>query len=126
MKQPVTKKALIGAETKMKGLQEVGTKKGSIDKLTPKKSKVLNQNTLIANTYDDTHYTIELPQTVQGLIKLKMYEMELKQTELAILLNITDKTLSEIMHSKRKISVQFLKALHQVLRIDGNLLLKIA
>ena len=67
-----------------------------------------------------------MPQTVQGLIELKMYEKKLKQKELAKLLNTTDTKLSEIMHSKRKPSLNFLKAMHEVLGIDGNLLLKIA
>ncbi|HEX7691829.1 MAG TPA: helix-turn-helix transcriptional regulator [Sediminibacterium sp.] len=62
----------------------------------------------------------------QGLIELKMYEKKLKQKELAKLLNTTDTKLSEIMHNKRKPSLSFLKAMHEVLGIDGNLLLKIA
>ena len=55
-----------------------------------------------------------------------MYERKLKQKELAKLLNTTDTKLSEIMHRKRKPSLSFLKAMHEVLGIDGNLLLKIA
>jgi hypothetical protein len=62
----------------------------------------------------------------QGLIELKMYEKKLKQKELAKLLNTTDTKLSEIMHNKRKPSLSFLKAMHEVWGIDGNLLLKIA
>ena len=34
--------------------------------------------------------------------------------------------LSEIIHKKRKPSVSFLKALHKVLGIDGNILLELA
>lgn len=126
MKQVITKKAFIEAETKMNDLLELVTKKGGFDNLTPKESKALEQYTQIVKAYEDAHYTIELPQTVQGLIELKMYEMKLKQKELAVMLNTTDTKLSEIMHNKRKPSLSFLKALHQVLGIDGNLLLKIA
>lgn len=126
MKQVITKKAFIEAETKMNDLLEMVTKKGGFEKLTPKESKALEQYTQIVKAYEDVHYTIEMPQTVQGLIELKMYEMKLKQKELAVMLNTTDTKLSEIMHNKRKPSLSFLKALHQVLGIDGNLLLKIA
>ena len=58
--------------------------------------------------------------------ELKLYENKLKQKDLARLLHTTDTKLSEIMHNKRKPSVSFLKAMHEVLGIDGNLLLKIA
>jgi HTH-type transcriptional regulator/antitoxin HigA len=65
-----------------------------------------------------------MPQTVQGLIELKMYEKNLKQKEMAKLLETTDTKLSEIMHYKRKPNLVFLKAIHQKLGIDGNLLLR--
>ncbi len=126
MKEIITKAEFVAAETKMNDLLEIATKKGGFDSLTPKESKALDQYTQIVKAYEDIHYTIELPQTVQGLIELKMYEMKLKQKELAVMLNTTDTKLSEIMHNKRKPSLSFLKALHQVLGIDGNLLLKIA
>jgi HTH-type transcriptional regulator/antitoxin HigA len=55
-----------------------------------------------------------------------MYENKLKQKDLAKMLNTTDTKLSEIMHNKRKPNITFLKAMHDILGIDGNLLLKIA
>ena len=61
-----------------------------------------------------------------NLLARHVYEKKLKQKELAKLLNTTDTKLSEIMHSKRKPSLSYLKAMHEVLGIDGNLLLKIA
>ena len=109
-----------------KHVLDVVTKKGGFDNLTPKETKALDQCTQIVKAYEDVHYTIKLPQTVQGLIELKMYERKLKQKELAAMLNTTDTKLSEIMHYKRKPSLSFLKALHQELGIDGTLLLKIA
>jgi HTH-type transcriptional regulator/antitoxin HigA len=126
MKKVITKAEFEAADIKMNGLLEVATQKGGFENLTQKESKALDQYTQIVKAYEDVHYTIELPQTVQGLIELKMYERKLKQKELAAMLNTTDTKLSEIMHYKRKPSLSFLKALHQVLGIDGNLLLKIA
>ena len=76
--------------------------------------------------YEDMNFAIPLPQTVQGLIELKMYEKKLKQKEIAKMLNITDTKLSEILHHKRKPGLSLLKAMNEVLGIDGNLLLKIA
>ena len=54
-----------------------------------------------------------------------MYENKLKQKHLAKMLHITETKLSEIMNKKRKLNVAFLKEVHRVLKVDGNLLLKI-
>ena len=110
----------------MNDLLAVVTKKGGFDYLTKKESAELLKYTQIVNTYEDMHFKIALPQTVQGLIELQMFEKKLKQKDIAKMLNTTDTKLSEIMHNKRKPSISFLKAMNQILGIDGNLLLKIA
>lgn len=126
MEKEITKKEFAIAEKKVNDLLAIATKKGGFKNLTKKESGELNKYTKIVKTYEDMHYTIPLPQTVQGLIELKMFENKLKQKDLAKMLNTTDTKLSEIMHFKRKPSISFLKAMHQILGIDGNLLLKIA
>jgi HTH-type transcriptional regulator/antitoxin HigA len=126
MKKEITKKEFQLAEKRVYELLSLVTKKGGFDNLSKKESTELNKYTQIVKTYEDIHYKIGLPQTVQGLIELKMFENKLKQKELAKMLNVTDTKLSEIMHSKRKPSLSFLKAMHEILGIDGNLLLKIA
>jgi|SRR5665647_790334 len=126
MRTSITKTDFDKAAIKMNELLAVATKKGGFENLTPKESVALDKYTQIVKAYEDVNYTIPLPQTVQGLIELKMYEKKLKQKELAKMLNITDTKLSEIMHNKRKPSLSFLKAMNEVLGIDGNLLLKIA
>jgi HTH-type transcriptional regulator/antitoxin HigA len=71
-------------------------------------------------------YTIPAPKTLQGLIEFKMYERKLKQKELAQLLDIAESKLSQILTGKRKPDVSFLKAAHEQLEIDGNVLLEYA
>jgi HTH-type transcriptional regulator/antitoxin HigA len=112
------------AESKMNELLALATKKGGFAMLNKKESADLEKYTKIVNAYETVHYTIPLPETLQGLIELKMYENKLKQKELAQKLNITDTKLSEIMHHKRKPDLSFLKSLHEVFNIDGNLLLR--
>lgn len=63
---------------------------------------------------------------MEGLIELKMYERKLKQKELAKLLGIGEPKLSQILSKKRKPDVAFLKAAHERLGIDGNVLLQYA
>lgn len=126
MKTTITKKEFKIAEDKMFELLSTATQKGSFDKLSSKEKAALDKYTNIVKEFEDATYTIPLPQTVQNLIELKMYERNLKQKELAKLLHTTDTKLSEIMNNKRKPNVTFLKAMNEVLGIDGNLLLKIA
>ena len=126
MKKQITKKEFELAEEQMNALLAIATKKGGFEKLTKKESTELDKYTQLVKLYEDTHYTIALPQSVKGLIELKMYENKLKQKDIAKLLNTSDTKLSEIMHNKRKPSISFLKAMHQILGIDWNLLLKIA
>jgi len=65
-----------------------------------------------------------MPQTIEGLIGLKMYERNLKQKDIAKLLHTSDTKLSAVMHRKRKPNIDLLNAMHEKLGIDGNLLLK--
>lgn len=125
MKKEITKKEFEAAEKKMNDLLAIVNKKGGFDYLTKKESTDLDTYTQIVKEYESKHYSIPLPKTVQGIIELKMFEKKLKQKELAKMLNTTDTKLSEIMHNKRKPSISFLKAMHQILGIDGNLLLEI-
>ena len=113
------------AQSRMNLLLELVTKKGGFEKLTKKEADELARLTEVVQDFEILHYKIEMPQTVKGLIELKMFEKKLKQKELAKLLNVTDTKLSEIMHNKRKPSVSFLKAMNQLLDIDGNLLLRV-
>lgn len=126
MKNIITKAAFEQAEKEMDTLLGMATKKGGFDKLTAKEQKQLDSVTAIVKAYEDAHFSMPMPETLQGLLELKMYENKLKQKDLAKLLHTSDTQLSEIMHQKRKPTLSFLKMLHQVLGIDGNLLLKLA
>jgi HTH-type transcriptional regulator/antitoxin HigA len=120
-----TKKQFELAESKMNELLAIATNKGGFDNLTKKELSELNKYTQIVNAYEGVRYKIPMPQTLQGLLELTMYEKKLKQKELAKMLNTTDTKLSEIMHNKRKPNIDFLKSMHQVFNIDANLLFKV-
>jgi HTH-type transcriptional regulator/antitoxin HigA len=99
-------------------------KKGE-SKLTKKEAEQLRMLALSAQLYEKSIYKIPIPKTLEGLIELKMYERKLKQKELAILLGVGEPKLSQIMSRKRKPDVDFLKAAHKHLGIDGNVLLEL-
>jgi HTH-type transcriptional regulator / antitoxin HigA len=65
-----------------------------------------------------------MPTTLIGMIELKMYEMRLKQRDLADLLGVESSRVSEYLNGKRKINIEIAKKIHEKLGIDGNFILK--
>lgn len=121
-------KAKINNEREYKtAMKKIDTmmKKGE-HKLNDEESNKLRILALAAQAYEKSIYTIPAPKTLEGLIELKMYERKLKQKELATLLGVGEPKLSQIMTKKRKPDVAFLKAAHEQLGIDGNILLEYA
>lgn len=114
-------KAYQAAMEKIDALMKIGEAK-----LKPAQAAELRLLALAAQAYEKSMYTIPAPKTLQGLIEFKMYERKLKQKELAQLLDIAESKLSQILTGKRKPDVSFLKAAHEQLEIDGNVLLEYA
>jgi HTH-type transcriptional regulator / antitoxin HigA len=100
-------------------------KKGEIN-LTDKEAERIRTMAIAAQAYEKSIYTVPAPKTLEGLIELKMYERRLKQKDLAQLLGIGEAKLSQILNGKREPDVAFLKAIHEKLDIDGNVLLAYA
>lgn len=114
-------RAYQAAMEKIDALMKIGEAK-----LKPAQATELRLLALAAQAYEKSMYTIPAPKTLQGLIEFKMYERKLKQKELAQLLDIAESKLSQILTGKRKPDVSFLKAAHEQLEIDGNVLLEYA
>lgn len=70
-------------------------------------------------------YIIQRPATLTSLIEMKMYEMKLKQKDLAKKLNVSDVKLSLILSGKQKPDVNFLKAVYRELHVDADCLLSV-
>lgn len=83
----------------------------------------LREMALAAQAYEKSIYTIPPPQTIEGMIELKMYEKKLKQKDLAKLMGLSEPKLSQILSGKREPDVPFLKAAHEKLGIDASFLL---
>ncbi len=91
--------------------------------LTKEEIEKLRSMTLAAQAYEKSIYTIPAPSTLEGMIELRMYEMKLKQKELAKLMDVAEPKLSQILNGKREPDVKFLKAAYQKLNIDPAFLL---
>ncbi len=80
---------------------------------------------LLAQAFEQKKYVIEPPRTFAGIIEMKMYELKLKQTDLARKLHVSDTKLSLIMNGKQRPDIDFLKSVHHEINIDANLLLEV-
>lgn len=74
--------------------------------------------------YEAAHVAFPKPTTLSSMIELKMYEMKLKQKDLAQLLGIESSRVSEILNGKRRVTLDIAKRLHEKLGIDGNFILE--
>jgi HTH-type transcriptional regulator / antitoxin HigA len=75
-------------------------------------------------SYEKENVSFPMPITLNGMIELKMYEMRLKQRDLADLLGVESSRVSEYLNGKRKINIEIAKKIHEKLGIDGNFILK--
>jgi HTH-type transcriptional regulator / antitoxin HigA len=75
-------------------------------------------------SYERENVSFPMPTTLIGMIELKMYEMRLKQRDLADLLGVESSRVSEYLNGKRKINIEIAKKIHEKLGIDGNFILK--
>jgi HTH-type transcriptional regulator/antitoxin HigA len=92
----------------------------------PEKEVRFMELALAIEAYEDSIplMPIPMPKNVVEMIELKMYQMKLKQKDVANLLEITPTRLSEVLHGKRKINMDLAKRLHEKLKIDAEFILK--
>lgn len=93
--------------------------------ITDAEATQLEQMAKAVEYYEDHVLQImPLPVTVATVVQDKIEEMDITQAKLAEILNIGTAKLSQILNGKRKPDVTFLKAVHEKLNVDGNLLLE--
>lgn len=119
MKEITTEADYKNVMAKIDGLMAKGSGNVSKDELI--EIRTLAQS---AQSYEQTRYVIEAPTTLVGMIEMRMYEMKLRQRDLAKKLNVSDAKLSLIMNGKQKPGVDFLKAVHSQLHIDAEFILE--
>jgi antitoxin component HigA of HigAB toxin-antitoxin module len=79
---------------------------------------------LTAQSYEQEKYVVEAPSTLTGMIEMRMFELKLKQKDLAEKLNVSNAKLSLIMNGKQKPDIDFLKAVHSQLHVDAEFILE--
>ena len=104
------------------------TKNQGFEKLPVKVKEELKQLSLMAENYEDSIplMPIKSPTTITEMIRYKMFEMNLKQKQLAKMLEVSEARISELLTGKRKINMELAKKLHSKLHIDANFILDVA
>ena len=100
-------------------LQIVGNNTPVMDPL----SKELNKLSDLVVDYEEKHMPVNVPGLID-VIKLRMFEMGLKQKDLASLLGTTTSRISEYLGGKRELTLQMAKAVHKKLNIDADIILQ--
>ena len=113
---------------KVESYLQIATQKGGFHLLDPEQRADLQLLSKLAESWEDNIplMPIPKPQTLVGMIELKMYERKLKQKDLAALLGISPTRLSEVLQSKRKINLDLAKRLYKILEIDPGFILETA
>ncbi len=95
--------------------------------LTFDEEQELLRISLLVEAYEQKTYPMPLPpQSLIGMIQVKMFERRMRQNELAALLEVSETTLSEVLNGKRKVNLDLAKKLHKKLGISSDFILESA
>jgi len=94
-------------------------------KITHAEAKKIEQLAKAIEDYEDNVLKImPLKVTVSSIVQEKIEELNITQSKLAEMLDMGVAKLNQILNRKRKPDVPFLKAIHEKLGVDGNLILE--
>lgn len=87
----------------------------------------LQRLSLLVERYEEEHYPMPVePATLPEMIRLRMFQENLKQRDTAKVLGITETRLSEVLTGKRKVNMDLAKRLYDKLHIRAEYILKTA
>jgi HTH-type transcriptional regulator / antitoxin HigA len=107
-------------------LQEVYVlmNKGESNLTETEKAQIGSMAKAIEHYEDHVLKIMPLTPSIATIVQLKLKERQLNQRSLSALIGIGTAKISQILNGKRQPDVQFLKAIHEKLGIDGNVLLE--
>ncbi|MGC1203879.1 MAG: helix-turn-helix domain-containing protein [Flavobacteriaceae bacterium] len=117
----ITDKEYVEATLKLEALLKIMDQERENEDETLNKELVLISN--IIENYEETHFSMGMPNLID-VIELRMFEMKLKQKDLAVLLGTSASRISEIFKGKRDITLSLAKSLHKKLNIDSDIILQ--
>lgn len=110
-----------------KYLQKV-TQSGGFAALSEAEAEELKTLSVLAEQYEDAIpvFPIRPPQTLPEMLRLKMMQLNIKQKNMAKMLNISESKLSDVLASKRRIDIDLAKKLYEILKIEAEFILQAA
>lgn len=112
--------------SRIEGILQKSTELGGFDKLPKKDADILQSLSLSAEQFEDSIplMPIKQPSTITEMLRYKMFELNLKQKQLANILEVKETRISELLNGKRKINMELAKKLYSKLNIDADFILK--
>jgi len=77
---------------------------------------------ILIDQYENEHFPIGLPDPIEA-IKFRMEQMGYNQNDLANIVGLKSRA-SEILSRKRKLSLEMIRKLHEVLHIPTDVLIQ--
>ncbi len=77
---------------------------------------------ILISQYENEHFPIDLPDPIEA-IKFRMEQLDYNQNDLARVIGLKSRV-SEILNRKRKLSLDMIRKLHEVLHIPTDVLIQ--
>lgn len=110
-------------QTALSKIEELLIKVGENQTFDNPEFVMLDRLSDLVADYEDMEFPIDKPSLID-VIKLRMYELGLKQTQLAELLEVPKARISEYLQGKRDITIAVARKLNTELKIDGDIILQ--
>ena len=112
-------------QTEVETFLQKATKGGGFASLSEADDRELLRLSHLMKDYEGKYFPMPTqPQTIQGMIELKMFERKLKQKDLAELLEIEAPRVSELLRGKRRVSIDIARQLYKKLGIPADFILE--
>jgi HTH-type transcriptional regulator / antitoxin HigA len=127
-KNPLTHDEYLDTMQEIEKYLQKTTQNGSFESLTIDETERLKMLSILAEQYEDSIPMMPLkkPQSLSGMLKLKMVTLNIRQKEMAELLGIAESRLSEVLSGKRRVNMDLAKKLHTILKIEAEFILQTA
>lgn len=101
------------------------TQGGGFASLSEDDDRELLRLSHLMKAYEEKHFPMpSQPQTLTGMIELRMFERKLKQKDLAELLGVETPRVSELLRGKRRVSIDMARQLYKKLGIPAEFILE--
>jgi HTH-type transcriptional regulator / antitoxin HigA len=93
--------------------------------LTAAEEEELSRISGLIEAFENAYYPMPFnPKTMNEMLELKMFQMKMKQKDLAKYLGVTENRISEVLNGKRAVNMDLAKRFYTKLEIDPKFILE--